>query len=66
MTVWQMVSACYRIALAAETGRLRGHIVTQNLTFAAHKGAKLVSPAEEKPRHDRPGALVESIPGMGR
>ena len=37
--VWQVVSACYRIALAAETGILRGHIVTQNLTFAARKGA---------------------------
>lgn len=36
--VWQMVSAWYRIALAAETGVLRGHIVTQNLTFAARKG----------------------------
>jgi len=36
--VWQAVSACYRIALAAETGTLRGHVVTQNLTFAARKG----------------------------
>jgi 2-polyprenyl-3-methyl-5-hydroxy-6-metoxy-1,4-benzoquinol methylase len=35
--VWQVVSACYRITLAAETGMLRGHIVTQNLTFAARK-----------------------------
>jgi SAM-dependent methyltransferase len=43
VTVWQVVSACYRIALAAETGVLRGHIVTQNLTFAARKG---VSPTE--------------------
>ena len=34
---WQVVSACYRLALAAETGMLRGHIVTQNLTFAARK-----------------------------
>jgi len=33
--VWQVVSACYRIALAAETGMLRGQIVTLNLTFAA-------------------------------
>jgi 2-polyprenyl-3-methyl-5-hydroxy-6-metoxy-1,4-benzoquinol methylase len=37
--VWQVVSACYWIALAAETGILRGHIVTQNLTFVARKGA---------------------------
>ena len=46
VTVWQVVSACYRIALAAETGMLRGHIVTQNLTFAARKGAVAVKPAE--------------------
>ncbi len=46
VTVWQLVSACYRIALAAETGMLRGHIVTQNLTFAARKGAVTVMPAE--------------------
>ena len=38
--VWQAVSACYRLALAAETGSLHGHIVTQNLTFAARKHAK--------------------------
>jgi 2-polyprenyl-3-methyl-5-hydroxy-6-metoxy-1,4-benzoquinol methylase len=44
--VWQVVSACYRIALAAETGMLRGHIVTQNLTFAARKSAELASPAD--------------------
>ena len=44
--VWQVVSACYRIALAAETGMLRGHIVTQNLTFAARKGAVTVKPVE--------------------
>lgn len=44
--VWQMVSACHRIALAAETGMLHGHIVTQNLTFAARKGAVAVKPAE--------------------
>jgi len=37
VVVWQMVSACYRVALAAETGMLRGHIVTQNLMFAARK-----------------------------
>ena len=47
--VWQVVSACHRIALAAETGVLRGHIVTLNLTFAARKGAELVTPAERNP-----------------
>ena len=44
--VWQIVSACYQIALAAETGMLRGHIVTQNLTFAARKGAVIMKVAE--------------------
>jgi SAM-dependent methyltransferase len=46
VTVWQVVSACYRIALAAETGILRGHIVTQNLTFAARNGAGTIKAAE--------------------
>jgi hypothetical protein len=45
VTIWQLVSACYRIALAAETGMLRDHIVTQNLTFVARKGAVTVQPA---------------------
>jgi hypothetical protein len=36
----QVVSACNRIALAARTGTLRGHIVTLNLTFAARKGTR--------------------------
>jgi 2-polyprenyl-3-methyl-5-hydroxy-6-metoxy-1,4-benzoquinol methylase len=35
VALWQPISAFYRIALAAETGVLRGHIVTQNLTFVA-------------------------------
>jgi SAM-dependent methyltransferase len=35
--VWKMVAALYKVALAAETGVLRGHIVTQNLTFVARK-----------------------------
>jgi hypothetical protein len=44
--VWQAVSACYRIALTAETGVLRGHIVTLNLTFKARKGVDFVNPSE--------------------
>ena len=47
--VWQAVSACHRIALAAETGMLRGHIVTLNLTFAARKSAEPVDPADRNP-----------------
>ena len=37
LAAWKCVSAFYRLALAAETGVLRGHIVTQNLTFVARK-----------------------------
>jgi 2-polyprenyl-3-methyl-5-hydroxy-6-metoxy-1,4-benzoquinol methylase len=40
VAVWQLVSAGYRLALAAETGMLRGHIVTQNMTFAARRPAE--------------------------
>lgn len=36
-TAWKPLSALYKLALAAETGALRGHVVTQNLTFAARK-----------------------------
>jgi 2-polyprenyl-3-methyl-5-hydroxy-6-metoxy-1,4-benzoquinol methylase len=34
---WKPVSAAYKISLAAETGRIGGHVVTQNLIFAARK-----------------------------
>lgn len=37
LALWKWVSASYKIALAAETGTLRGHIVTQNLAFVAYK-----------------------------
>jgi 2-polyprenyl-3-methyl-5-hydroxy-6-metoxy-1,4-benzoquinol methylase len=40
VAVWQLVSIFYRVALAAETGILRGHVVTMNLTFAARKSAE--------------------------
>jgi hypothetical protein len=35
--VWKPVSGLLKIALAAETGQLRGHVVTQNLTFVARQ-----------------------------
>jgi predicted TPR repeat methyltransferase len=35
VAVWKLASGLCKTALAAETGVLRGHIVTQNLTFAA-------------------------------
>jgi SAM-dependent methyltransferase len=38
VAVWKVVSGFCKTALAAETGTVRGHIVTQNLTFAARKG----------------------------
>ena len=37
VAVWRPVSGLFKLALAAETGALRGHIVTQNLMFAASK-----------------------------
>jgi 2-polyprenyl-3-methyl-5-hydroxy-6-metoxy-1,4-benzoquinol methylase len=37
VSVWRLFSGLYKFALAAETGALRGHIVTQNLTFVAYK-----------------------------
>src|ERR1700761_8076166 len=35
MVIWKPVSGLLKLALAAETGAVHGHIVTQNLTFAA-------------------------------
>lgn len=35
--LWRPFSLAFRLALAAETGTLRGHVVTQNFTFAARK-----------------------------
>jgi hypothetical protein len=35
--LWKPISGLYKLALAAETGESRGHIVTQNLTFVAVK-----------------------------
>jgi len=35
--LWLPLSGLFKLALAVETGAVRGHIVTQNLTFAAEK-----------------------------
>jgi 2-polyprenyl-3-methyl-5-hydroxy-6-metoxy-1,4-benzoquinol methylase len=35
--VWKPISGALKFALAAETGQLRGHVVTQNLTFVARQ-----------------------------
>jgi 2-polyprenyl-3-methyl-5-hydroxy-6-metoxy-1,4-benzoquinol methylase len=35
MAIWKPLSGLFKLALAAETGTVRGHIVTQNLIFAA-------------------------------
>ncbi len=37
VAAWKPVSALYKFALAAETGKFRGHVVTQNMTFVASK-----------------------------
>jgi 2-polyprenyl-3-methyl-5-hydroxy-6-metoxy-1,4-benzoquinol methylase len=37
VVVWKAISGLLKLTLAAETGAVRGHIVTQNLTFAAAK-----------------------------
>lgn len=34
--VWRTFSGVLKLAMAAETGQLRGQIVTQNMTFVAH------------------------------
>lgn len=36
--VWKPISGLLKLALAAETGVLRGHVITQNLTFVALRG----------------------------
>jgi len=46
---WRPVSAALKFALAAETGVRRGHIVTQNLTFAARKSARSIAPDRHQP-----------------
>ena len=43
VVVWQAYSAFYKLALAAETCVLHGHIVIQNLTFAARNGSRLAN-----------------------
>jgi hypothetical protein len=40
---WKPVSGLFKVALAVETGQLRGHVVTQNLTFAARRPAESTS-----------------------
>lgn len=37
VVAWKLISGLFKLALAAETGEPRGHIVTQNLTFIARK-----------------------------
>jgi hypothetical protein len=37
LVVWKAMSGFCKVALAAETGVLRGHIITQNLTFTVCK-----------------------------
>ena len=44
--LWRGFEAMYRLSLAAETGQVKGHIVTQNIVMVALKGA----PARSHPR----------------
>jgi 2-polyprenyl-3-methyl-5-hydroxy-6-metoxy-1,4-benzoquinol methylase len=37
LVLWKATSGLCKLALAAETGTLRGHVVTQNMTFTARK-----------------------------
>ncbi len=48
--LWLPLSGLFKLALAVETGTVRGHIVTQNLTFAA-----------EKPREPRSGCPAARV-----
>lgn len=55
--LWKPVSGTFKLALAVETGALRGHIVTQNLTFAAARPYPLpdqfdISDAEAARAHE--------------
>jgi len=50
--LWLPLSGLFKLALAVETGTVRGHIVTQNLTFAAEK--------PQEPRSGCPAARVIS------
>ena len=43
-TLWKPVSGLFKLALAVETGAVRGHIVTQNLTFAAARPQAYAQP----------------------
>jgi cyclopropane fatty-acyl-phospholipid synthase-like methyltransferase len=36
-SVWRLFGGFYKASLAAETGVMRGHIVTQNLVFVSHR-----------------------------
>jgi 2-polyprenyl-3-methyl-5-hydroxy-6-metoxy-1,4-benzoquinol methylase len=47
VAIWTIVSTLFKLVLAAEAGTLRGHIVTQNLIFAARKGG--IYPPNAKP-----------------
>jgi 2-polyprenyl-3-methyl-5-hydroxy-6-metoxy-1,4-benzoquinol methylase len=40
VAAWKPISGFLKLALAAETGALRGHIVTQNLTFVARAASR--------------------------
>lgn len=46
---WKPASGLFKLMLAAETGAVRGHIVTQNLTFVAQRPQSLPGPRQVRP-----------------
>jgi 2-polyprenyl-3-methyl-5-hydroxy-6-metoxy-1,4-benzoquinol methylase len=54
IAVWKPVSGLVKLALAAETGVVRGHIVTPNLTFAACRRTARDLTAGDPPPRGRP------------
>lgn len=44
--IWSVCSGLIKLALASETGQLRGYVVTQNLCFVATRRAPEYSPAQ--------------------
>ena len=49
VVTWAVVSSLFKLVLAAEAGTFRGHVVTQNLIFAAQKDG--IRPCNVKPTH---------------
>ena len=62
VVIWKPVSGLLKLALAAETGAVRGHIVTQNLTFAAAKPQAASGPSGLGPAGGRRPLSTHILP----